>query len=106
MNRFKARLIQEQALPFHWPAPHPTPVIQQNGWEEFSRLTDDQIWDDNDTPSDLTDDTGLAVEIVNQVKARGPFMSISDFVNRRIGIDSRSYQGAIQEAIEQAGHQR
>jgi Tfp pilus assembly protein PilX len=73
-----------------------------NGWEKFSRLTDDQIWDDNDTPSDLTDDTGLAVEIVNQVKARGPFMSISDFVNRRIGIDSRSYQGAIQEAIEQA----
>ena len=56
-----------------------------NGWEKFSRLTDDQIWDDNDTASDLTDDTGLAVEIVNQVKARGPFMSISDFVNRRIG---------------------
>ena len=77
--------------------------LQQLAWEEFSRLTDDQIWDDNDTPSDLTDDTGLAVEIVNQVKARGPFMSFSDFVNRRIGNDSRSYQGAIQEAIEQAG---
>ena len=30
-------------------------------------------------------------------------MSLSDFVNRRIGNDSRSYQGAIQEAIEQAG---
>ena len=87
-----------------------------NGWEKFSRLTDDQIWDDNDTPSDLTDDTGLAVEIVNQVKARGPFMSISDFVNRRIAKDAdltavpnvedtdpRAYQGAIQEAIEQAG---
>ncbi len=75
-----------------------------NGWEKFSRLTDDQIWDDNDTPNDLTDDTGLAVEIVNQVKARGPFMSISDFVNRRIGAetDPRSYHGAIQEAIEQA----
>ena len=75
-----------------------------NGWEKFSRLTDDQIWDDNDTPSDLTDDTGLAVEIVNQVKARGPFMSFSDFVNRRIGAstDLRTYQGAIQEAIEQA----
>ena len=72
-------------------------------WEEFSRLTDEQIWDDNDTASDLTDDTGLAVEIVNQVKARGPFMSLSDFVNRRVGNDSRSYQGAIQEAIEQAG---
>jgi Tfp pilus assembly protein PilX len=73
-----------------------------NGWEKFSRLTDAQIWDDNDTPSDLTDDTGLAVEIVNQVKARGPFMSFSDFVNRRIGGDDRSAQGAIQEAIEQA----
>jgi len=72
-------------------------------WEEFSRLTDDQIWDDNSTPNDLTDDTGLAVEIVNQVKARGPFMSLSDFVNRRVGNDSRSYQGPIQEAIEQAG---
>jgi len=77
-------------------------VQDEELWEEFSRLTDDQIWDDNSTPNDLTDDTGLAVEIVNQVKARGPFMSISDFVNRRIGIDSRSYQGAIQEAIEQA----
>jgi Tfp pilus assembly protein PilX len=59
-------------------------------WEEFSRLTDAQI------------DT-LAQKIVEQVKARGPFMSLSDFVNRRVGNDSRSYQGAIQEAIEQAG---
>jgi Tfp pilus assembly protein PilV len=61
-----------------------------NGWEKFSRLTDDQI-------------NTLAIEIVSQVKARGPFMSLSDFVNRRIGNDSRSYQGAIQEAIEKAG---
>ena len=87
-----------------------------NGWEQFSRLSDDQIWDDNDTVNDFTDDTGLAVEIVNQVKARGPFMSISDFVNRRIAKDTdltavpnvedtdpRAYQGAVQEAIEQAG---
>ena len=61
-----------------------------NGWEKFSRLTDDQI------------DT-LAEKIVDQVKARGPFMSLSDFINRRVGNDDRSYQGAIQEAIEQAG---
>lgn len=76
-----------------------------NGWEKFSRLTDAQIWDDNSTPNDLTDDTGLAVEIVNQVKARGPFMSFSDFVNRRIGAntDLRTFHGAMQEAIEQAG---
>ena len=76
-----------------------------NGWEKFSRLTDAQIWNDSGTPNDFTDDTGLSVEIVNQVKARGPFMSLSDFVNRRIGVstDLRSYHGAIQEAIEQAG---
>jgi hypothetical protein len=30
-------------------------------------------------------------------------MSLSDFVNRRISNDSRATQGAIQEAIEQAG---
>ena len=60
-----------------------------NGWENFSRLTDDQI--------DL-----LAVKIVDQVKARGPFMSISDFVNRRIASKSSAYQGAIQAAIEAA----
>ena len=72
-------------------------------WEEFSRLSDSQI--------DL-----LAEKIVDQVKARGPFMSISDFVNRRIAKDTdltavpnvedtdpRAYQGAVQEAIEQAG---
>ena len=60
-----------------------------NGWENFSRLTDDQI--------DL-----LAVKIVDQVKARGPFMSISDFVNRRIASNASAYQGAIQAAIEAA----
>jgi hypothetical protein len=75
------------------------------GMEKFSRLTDDQIWDDKGTPNDFTDDAGLAVEIVKQVKARGPFMSLSDFINRRIAenTDPRAYQGAIQEAIEQAG---
>ena len=52
----------------------------QNGWEQFSRLSDDDI-------------EALAEAIVEQVKARGPFMSLSDFVNRRIGNDSRSNQG-------------
>jgi len=78
-------------------------TIPTNGWEKFSRLTDEEIWDDRGTPNDRSDDTGLAAEIVNQVKIRGPFMSLADFVNRRISDDSRSAQGAIQEAIEQAG---
>ncbi|MDG1302429.1 MAG: hypothetical protein P8R37_12670, partial [Opitutae bacterium] len=61
-----------------------------NGWEGFSRLSDSAI--DN-----------LAASIVDEVKTRGPFMSLSDFVNRRISTDNRSAQGALQEAIEQAG---
>ena len=61
-----------------------------NGWEGFSRLSDSDI--DN-----------LAASIVDEVKTRGPFMSLSDFVNRRISTDNSSAQGALQEAIEQAG---
>jgi len=63
------------------------------GWGGLSRLTDSEI------------DT-LAEEIVNQVKIRGPFMSLSDFVNHRLG-DSESentrYMGALQAAIEDSG---
>ena len=61
-----------------------------NGWEKFSRISDSNI-------------ETLAEKIVEQVRQRGPFMSIADFVNRRIADDSLSAQGAIQEAIEQAG---
>ena len=58
-------------------------------WDRFSRLTDTQI-------------TALAVEIVNQVKLRGPFMSISDFVNHKMGTvnNATSYTGAIQAALD------
>ena len=61
-----------------------------NGWEKFSRISDSNV-------------ETLAEKIVEQVRQRGPFMSIADFVNRRIADDSLSAQGAIQEAIEQAG---
>jgi hypothetical protein len=61
-----------------------------NGWEKFSRISAPDI-------------KTLAEKIVDEVRKRGPFMSLADFVNRRISDDSRSAQGAIQEAIEQAG---
>jgi len=58
------------------------------GWDGFSRLTDAQI-------------TSLATEIVNQVKARGPFMSISDFVNRQVSSNTDlNASGAIQSALD------
>ncbi|MEP2774488.1 MAG: hypothetical protein ABJ118_15315 [Luteolibacter sp.] len=60
-------------------------------WSGFSRLDDDEIAD-------------LAMEIVKQVKLRGPFMSLSDFVNHRVGGTSPTalhYMGALQAAIEE-----
>ena len=61
----------------------------------FRELTDENI------------DT-LAEEMVTQVKARGPFMGLSDFVNRRLKIASvdgtdTAACGALQAAIEAAG---
>ena len=64
-----------------------------NYWAGFSRLDDSQI-------------TRLAGEIVNQVKLRGPFMSLSDFVNHRLGSPinpATQYAGALQSAIDASG---
>jgi hypothetical protein len=83
------------------------PVTTGNGaatnWSGFSRLTHTQIWDDQGTPN-VFDDTGLAVEIVKQVKARGPFMSLSDFVNCQISVDGMlNAAGALQAALDETG---
>ncbi|WP_309383760.1 hypothetical protein [Cerasicoccus frondis] len=63
--------------------------------------------DDWKSPHGLTmeqiDD--LAEQMVEQVKARGPFLSLADFVNRRPGSldEAQRLQGAISAAIEAAG---
>lgn len=60
-------------------------------WSGFSRLSDAQV-------------AALAEEIVKQVKRRGPFMSLSDFVNHRVGTPktTENDMGALQAAIEAA----
>lgn len=45
----------------------------------------------------------LAEEIVREVKTRGPFLSLSDFVNRRLSTGETGKKGALQAAIDRAG---
>jgi Tfp pilus assembly protein PilX len=70
-------------------------------WSGYRKLTDAQI-------------RALAEAIVAEVKARGPFLSISDFVNRRLmdppttstaetAITKTGLKGTLQAAIDRAG---
>lgn len=45
----------------------------------------------------------LAVEITREVAARGPFVSLADFVNRRLVEGETGKKGALQAAIDRAG---
>lgn len=57
-------------------------------WTGMRTLTDAEI-------------TTLATNIVEEVKERGPFLSIAEFVNRKPGIDKKlALKGALQAAID------
>jgi hypothetical protein len=68
------------------------PLIQPNAqWTGRRSLNDDQIED-------------LAEKLVEEVRKRGPFLSLADFINRRPGNDGDLARcGAVQAAIDAAG---
>ncbi|MFA6286424.1 MAG: hypothetical protein WC661_03500 [Opitutaceae bacterium] len=74
------------------------PHTQENTYTGFRTLTDAQI-------------SALAVQIVAQVKARGPFLSLSQFVNRNLtaanaagdAVADTGLAGALQQAIDRSG---
>jgi hypothetical protein len=59
-------------------------------WAGHRRLSDEQL-------------EKLAREIVVQVKQRGPFQSLAEFVNRRLEAGELGRAGALQAAIEKSG---
>lgn len=66
-----------------------------NAWQGYRTLDDDQI-------------ARLAREIVAQVRARGPFISLADFINRRL-VDNpattdedETFRGPLQAAIDRS----
>lgn len=72
-------------------------TAEANQWNGFRALDDAEI-------------EALATELVAEIKKRGPFLSLSDFVNRRLGsygtdLDDLGLarQGTLQAAIEAAG---
>jgi hypothetical protein len=66
------------------------PANQQQAWDGYRVLTDAEV-------------RRLAEQIVAQVKLRGPFLSLADFVNRRLRDDETGRMGPLQAAIEAAG---
>jgi len=60
---------------------------EATAWAGFRSLED----------SELTD---LAAAIVDEVKLRGPFLSMADFVNRRLTNDATGRSGALQAALD------
>lgn len=64
--------------------------IKQNSWSHYRSLEDEQLYK-------------LAEEIVKQIKARGPFLSLSQFFNREISEREQfNLKGAVQTAIDES----
>lgn len=59
----------------------------KNFWNGYRKLTATQVRD-------------LAIATVRQVKQRGPFLSMSEFVNRSLTDDANSRSGALQAALD------
>ena len=86
-----AKAVNQSAAKGNTPYPrlrNPTGT-ENNPWLGFRSLTDAQV-------------ANLATKIVLQIKKRGPFLSLGEFVNRRIDSSTLGLKGTIQTAIDDA----
>jgi len=82
----KIRFPRVQAVlgePFETSSPTP-----EGYWTGFRALTSDEI-------------RNLAVEIVNQIIERGPFLTLGEFVNRKLKTGDLGEKGALQAALDE-----
>lgn len=83
--------------------PFPRVLTAQGGeWSAGDMADDDSAWSGGRALTDGELDR-LARAIVAEVRTRGPFLSLSDFVNRRLANDATGRMGPLQAAIEAAG---
>ena len=69
----------------------PVSMSEDDPWSGFRTLTDGEL-------------EKLATNLVAEIKLRGPFLSLGEFVNRRITSDrSLGLSGALQAAIDKTG---
>lgn len=83
----------------------PFPRIIGDGREEWQSDQDvsmNSTWDGTRVLTDEEIDR-LARAIVEEVHERGPFLSLADFVNRRLASDFTGEKGTLEAAIERAG---
>jgi type II secretory pathway pseudopilin PulG len=71
-------------------------------WKTDDPADSDAVWSGSRelTPEEIH---LLATAITREVRLRGPFLSLADFVNRRLANDETGRMGALEAAIEKSG---